>query len=128
MTIAEKMLELLDEGWGKSFLRLWRSPEKVEYRCAVGLRLDAAGMTYICNEALAEDALSGDPVITAMARIIREQYPEAIQDYATMYSNFPAASQAVLSRDVSVVMMFNDRYATEPDIRAVIEKVIAEGL
>ena len=42
MTIAEKMLELLDEGWGKGLLRAYQTREKVAFRCAVGIRLDAA--------------------------------------------------------------------------------------
>lgn len=125
MTIAEKMLELLDEGWGTRALRSHRQGEI--RRCAVGIRLDVAGMTEVRNEAGAADVLRDDPVIAAMARIIREQYPEAIRDYFACMP-LEATTSGDLTDDVTLVMIFNDRYATESDIRAVIEKAVAEGL
>lgn len=127
MTIAEKMLELLDEGWGTRTLRLRRQQEVI-YRCAVGIRLDAAGMTEVCNEAWASNVLRDDPIIAAMARIIREQYPEAVRDYCAIDPPLGATTSALLTDDVTLVMVFNDRYAQESDIRAVIEKAVAEGL
>ena len=115
MTIAEKMLELLDEGWGRTTLRSRWPGGEIKFRCAVGIRLDADAMTCTVPEGLAGEALKGDPVIVAMARIIREQYPETDQADVSV-------------EDVNLVMLFNDRYARLPDIRAVIEKTIAEGL
>lgn len=127
MTIAEKMLELLDEGWGAGTLRYLKEG-KVEYRCAIGLRLDAAEETCaVQNEDSAFIALGDDPVIAAMARIIREQYPETLRAFET--SGHPwHVIQDALAKDINVVLIFNDRCATESDVRAVIEKVIAEGL
>ena len=73
-------------------------------------------MTDIWNESAAYEALADDPVIAVMARIIREQYSSL------------TIGVGVLAKDVNVVVVFNDCYAQLPDIRAVIEKTIAEGL
>lgn len=127
MTIAEKMLELLDEGWGTRSLRKYGAKGGIAYRCAVGIRLDAAGMTYIQDEINAADVLEGDLVLAAMARIIREQYPEVIRRFIRESSD-SSAMQKCLANDVNLVMLFNDRGAKRSDIRVIIEKTIAEGL
>ena len=126
MTIAEKMLELLDEGWGTRTLRKYGAEGGIAYRCAVGIRLDAAGMTYIQDEINAADVLEGDLVLAAMAKIIREQYPEVIRRF-TLEAVDSQAMHDALAEDVNLVMLFNDREAQASDIRAVIEKTIAEG-
>lgn len=108
MTIAEKMLELFDEGWGTGRLRLYNAEGLLVYRCAVGIRLDAGEET--CGIQSSEQELQDDPVIRAMAAVIREQY------------GFGAGMPAV-----STIMAFNDLKAECSDIRAIIEKVIAEG-
>ena len=127
MTIAEKMLELLNEGWGTRSLR-WYGPEgEIRSRCAVGIRLDATGMTDIADEVNATDTLEGDPVIAAMARIIREQYPEVVRRFIREAVDSQARTDTLV-KDINLVMLFNDHGARVSDIRVVIEKTIAEGL
>ena len=126
MTIAEKMLELLDEGWGVRSLRWYHPDGELKFRCAIGIRLDATGMTDIADEVNATDTLEGDPVIAAMARIIREQYPEVVRRFIREAVDSQAMHDALV-KDINLVMLFNDREAQASDIRAVIEKTIAEG-
>ena len=127
MTIAEKMLELLDEGWGVRTLRKYQPTGELAYRCAIGIRLDASEMIYIQDEMNAADILQDDPVTAALARIIREQYPEVVRRFIRE-SPDSSAMQECLANDVSLVMLFNDRGAKRSDIRVIIEKTIAEGL
>jgi hypothetical protein len=123
MTIAEAMLELLDspEKWVKGVMREGGMGDDfrvtVVRRCLAGARCDAVPETQgIRTSNQAGVILETDPVILGLARIIEEQYPEVCRIYPTATA-------------VGRITGFNDIGATGyEDVRAVLEKAIAEGL